>query len=1240
MSSSSANREAVERLFDEFVERRRRGEQPSLSEYVERYPDLAEDIRAQFPAFFDDSDKARDLELTEASGDAPPSAPARRVEQLGDFRILREIGRGGMGIVYEAEQESLGRHVALKVLLANSLLDPKQVSRFQREARSAARLHHTNIVPVFGVGEHQGTHYYVMQYIPGRGLDNVLTELKWLRKHGRVANSTTGPTGRTFAAAKPEDVTAADPAQQSKPGQDLTGALDGSDPLAVSDVALSSSSLVAPPQTLDLTSSQSSRHYWQSVARIGSQVAAALAYAHSEGILHRDIKPANLLLDNKGTVWVTDFGLAKATEQDNLTHTGDIIGTLRYMAPEAFRGKSDPRSDIYALGLTLYELIALRPAFDASDRNTLIRQVSGAEVAPLRKFNPGVPNDLETIVLKTLDRDPAHRYQSAGDLADDLERFIKDEPIEARRATLPERFGRWCRHNPVVAALLLTLVIVFLSGFGLVTWKWRDAEHQKAALARAKDQISFERNSAIVARDEATAAKLRAETSAAEAKKAASISEAINTFLVDDILAAAAPERARGRKITVEDVLKEVVPKIEGTLGDQPEVEASVRNTLGITFQRLGLPAEAEPQLRQALELRLKALGPDAPDTLAAMNNLARVLQTQGKLSEAEPLYRQSWEIRSRTLGPDNPQTLGAFNNLAQLVQAQGKLIEAEPMLKQSWEAYRRVLGPGDPDTLLALGNYAMVLQAQGKASEAEPLMRETLAGLSKALKDDHPYVLTAMHNLARLLADQGRLDEAEKYYRQALAGRRRVLGDEHPDTLVTMNQLATLLQDQGNLSEAEKIARQMYEANARVSGEEHPNTISARHNLSRLLQAQGKAAEAEPLVRQNVEIARRVLGPDHPDTLQAMSSLAIALQAEDKLAEAEPLVREVLAAQRRVLGPEHPHTLVSANNLAVLLQAEGKLDEAEPLVRENLAICRRVLGPEHPDTLLAMSNLAAMLVARGKWSEAEPLVRDSLAVRTRVLGPDHPDTLNAMDDLVLMLGHQHKLAEAAPLLLKLIDARARVFGNDHPDTLKAMNSLASIYQAQGEFAQAEPLLAKIYAASQRLSGDRDPATLAAEQNWAEALLELGKAAAAEPLFTTLLAARQATLPADDPEIAEAQVWLGRAMLAEGRADEARKPLEAAVAADHKNLPEGDWRTAQAESVLGECRTKLGQYDEAESLLLPSFGILEISRDAPDNTTHQAIERIIRLYEAWKKPALAAEWRERLPMLKPAPVKP
>src|SRR5262249_6225739 len=256
-------------------------------------------------------------------------------------------------------------------------------------------------------------------------------------------------------------------------------------------------------QTEGSTLSESGRQYWQSIARVGMQVAEALSYAAGQGILHRDIKPSNLLLDDTGNVWVTDFGLAKADDGDNLTHTGDIVGTLRYMAPERFNGQGDLRSDVYSLGLTLYELLALRPAFDEADRNKLVKQVMHDEPARPRKVNRAVPRDLETVVLKAIARDPAHRYQTPAAMADDLKRFVEDRPVRARRVSETEKLWRWCRRNPLPASLLAGLVLVFLAGFAGVAWQWREAVAAREEEKSQRGQAEAARQGAERARDEA-----------------------------------------------------------------------------------------------------------------------------------------------------------------------------------------------------------------------------------------------------------------------------------------------------------------------------------------------------------------------------------------------------------------------------------------------------------------------------------------------------------------------------------------------------------------------------------------------------------------------------------------------------------------------------------------------------------------------------------------------------------------
>jgi WD40 repeat protein/serine/threonine protein kinase/tetratricopeptide (TPR) repeat protein len=417
---------------------------------VSRLESTSDEIVECLPRILDHRLDAGDV-LTGLTGERAANAPEPATESWGEFRIVREIGRGGMGVVCEAFQGSLNRHVALKFLPEHG-----DLARFRREARAAGRLHHTNIVPVFGVGEQNRRHFYVMQYIAGRGLDVVLKERNvgaGVEKRGlEPARVPSGVVARLFAPLRIAHLFA--PLRRG--GEGGWSARGG---------------------TGDRTAGCAVGFDGRETARIGLQAAEALAYAHAQGVIHRDIKPSNLLLDEQGTVWVTDFGLAQdQSDTVTLTHTGDFVGTLRYAAPERITGQGDARADIYGLGVTLYELVCGRPAYAAEDRAMLLHQVLHDDPPPPRTICPRIARDLETIVLKAMERGSDARYQTADALAEDLRRFLADRTILARRVSLWERTVRWSRRNKAVASLLAALVLVFLAGFAGVTVQWRRAD--------------------------------------------------------------------------------------------------------------------------------------------------------------------------------------------------------------------------------------------------------------------------------------------------------------------------------------------------------------------------------------------------------------------------------------------------------------------------------------------------------------------------------------------------------------------------------------------------------------------------------------------------------------------------------------------------------------------------------------------------------------------------------------------
>lgn len=477
----------VDRLADSFLVRLRRGEKPSIDQYAARFPQLADEIRDVLSTLLlleDGADAFQgDSEVSKRTATGP--------ETLGEYRILREIGRGGMGIVFEAEHNTLRRRVALKVLPLSLTPDDQRRKRFDLEARLAGRLHHTNIVPVFEVGTDQGFHFYAMQYIQGQNLDVVISELKHWREQALPGHKVSADAQDTTevrsesrgigwilhsgaflsGSSDPEVVdTIATPSCRETPfGQEIT-------PAAVSASPRVRTREVAGSETRPYSRASSYRQetYFHRLAHVGLQIAEALQYAHAQGVIHRDIKPANIILDIAGVAWVTDFGLAK-NEDEELTRSGDVVGTMRYMSPERFRGQADFRSDLYGVGLTLYELCTLRPAFDANDRAQLIEQICHAEPMPPRQINPQIPLDLETIILKAMEKSADQRYRSAGELAEDLRLFLADRPIQARPVSSVERLWRWCRRNPQQAALaacvllLLSVVTAGSLAFGYVS---------------------------------------------------------------------------------------------------------------------------------------------------------------------------------------------------------------------------------------------------------------------------------------------------------------------------------------------------------------------------------------------------------------------------------------------------------------------------------------------------------------------------------------------------------------------------------------------------------------------------------------------------------------------------------------------------------------------------------------------------------------------------------------------------
>ena len=603
MADPNSERDPLELLAAEYMERLRQGQSPAVEEYAAAHPDLAEEIRELFPTIaVTERLKARQAQSSDGRATLGPA----RLERLGDFRLIREVGRGGMGVVFEAEQESLGRRVAVKILPRQVLLDEKHLKRFQREARIAANLHHTNIVEVFGVGEQDGFHYYVMQYIRGVGLDAIVPRLA--------------------KAAAPGDGRAPSPPVTASAG------VAGSDP-ATAEAAVRQllGGDAGPP-----SGGRLGPHYWRSVARIGLQAADALSYAHNQGTLHRDIKPANLLLDTQGTVWLADFGLAKSARSDDLSRTNDLVGTLRYMAPEQFRGNTDHRSDLYSLGLTLYELLALRSAYEETDHSRLIQRITqGPPPGPCSPQRE-IPRDLETIILKAISPEAGQRYQSAEAMADDLRCFLEDRPIRARRVSLAERLGRWCRRNKSLASLTgttlcLLVLVAAVASLGYVrTKRALRGEALERAKAEANASLAIEALDRIFERFSPPRLGVLPQLSLEGARG-------------ESIEVPSSPILSREAAVLLEELLP-FYDRLARQSGNDDKLRAGTAEAnrrVGAIRQRLGQLAEAAKAYQRAITL-YQELGAGAPANrdlkleVAQMHNeLGRLATSQRRAAEA-----------------------------------------------------------------------------------------------------------------------------------------------------------------------------------------------------------------------------------------------------------------------------------------------------------------------------------------------------------------------------------------------------------------------------------------------------------------------------------------------------------------------------------------------------------------------------------------------------------------------------
>lgn len=726
------------------------------------------------------------------------------------------------------------------------------------------------------------------------------------------------------------------------------------------------------------------RHHLSTKERLALfvPICHAIQHAHQKGIIHRDIKPSNILVaieDGKPIPKIIDFGVAKAvsqrlTEETVYTQHGRLIGTPEYMSPEQAEMTGldvDTTTDIYSLGVVLYEVLVGALPFDPSMLrkagleaiHRIIREVdpptpssristlgaSAAAIAHHRRAEPPtllrqIRGELDWITMRAIEKDRTRRYQAASELAADIQRYLDGEAVIAGRPSTAYRLKKALRrHKAVVAAVSAVFLALAL---GLVV---------------------------------STTLYVRAQRARSRAEMQTRKAEQINLFL-QNMLASAKPSE-KGREVTVREVLDEAGKRAERDLADEPEVQASVRSTIGCTYMALGLFADAEAQLRRALLMRRSVLGENHPDVAGSLDELAGLMMEKGDYSAAEPLYRSALAMNRELLGERNATVATNISNIATLLTNQARYAEAESLCRESLTMTRDVLGENSADFATSLSNLATLLQAQGKYAEAEPLARSALSSQRAILGASHPDVASGLHNLAGILQAQGKYAEAEPLLREALAMETTLYGDQHPSVPETLNNLAVVLDYQGHYAEAEPMYREALVLYKSILGEKHQSVAACMNALAVLLQAQGEYPEAESLHRQALAMRRELLGNAHPQVAGSLSNLASLLQDRGQLTEAESLYRDALGIQEEALGADHPRVASTLFGLGSLLVDRGDAAAAEPLLRRCVQIRGRSYAVDSWQIARARNTLGDCLRAEGRYAEAETLLVGSLPI-------------------------------------------------------------------------------------------------------------------------------------------------------------------------------------------------------------------------------------------------------------------
>ncbi len=1112
------------------------------------------------------------LEKNSASHEQNTTRQISVGDSIGPYMLVDSLGEGGMGTVFLADQTApIHRKVAIKVIKPG--MDSEQVlGRFDTERQAISMMNHPNIAQAFEVGTTDlGRPYFVMEIVDGIPI--------------------------------------------SRYCDDHSLSID---------------------QRLELF----------------IPVCEAVQHAHQKGIIHRDLKPSNVLvseIENRSVPKIIDFGIAKAVNdpsnsQPNLTQFGQIVGTMEYMSPEQSRFNPhdvDTRSDIYSLGALLYELVAGSTPIQAHRLkdlawDDLARWIREEEpVAPsvritadpnqkgicdLRRATPtqlqrDVRGELDWIILKALAKDRSRRYQSASDMAKDIQRYLSNEPVEASPPSTAYRIKKYLQRNRLAVGSVAMVTSALLLGLAGTTWQAREASQARAIAELQRD----------IARAESQKAREAESSAAREAEnvlKQSLYSRAIANFVNHNLLEFTDPDIEPDRNILLRTVLDRAAISIQELKG-APETQAAIRHTLAKSYLSLGEYPEARAHAQAAIDLQTSALGETHPESLATLILRAEIQLRCCEYRDADQTFTRAIDLCRNSLGNEHILTLQAIRGQGISWAKLGRLRAARELFQELQQTQPATLGENHRDSLETRRELAEVSAALGRHHEAIDAFVAIRDVAREKLGDAHPLTLKVESGIAASKIELGQYEAARKILQTIIDATTESLGDSHPETILRKSTLAAISMKQGQLDESASLQRKLLAMAEDRLGRKHLITIQIATSLADVLHEQGEIKEAKSLYENTLSVAEQLLEPDslqslklrsqsagnlafegnydealrqwnevlevqkrlyglsHPDTLKNLSAMAGLWVVQGRYAEAKAALNEITATARESFGENHPLELRSQSKLATIAGLEGKFEECKERFRSTSDACKKAYGAKSPITIEALIEYSESLSNLGFHKEAIQLHEKLLSAVQEVFGFNHNATHRVMACMATSLNALGRHDEGVKLSRRLLEVRNKNLGKHHPLTLSSANVLGCCLLNAGNVSEAESILREAAEASREHFGADSPSTLQYTQNLASLLSMRKKSDEPIEMFRDLIARMTRTLPPEHAQVLAAKARYAAALSFQKRFHESKKEHEQLLDQYRRILGDDHPYTLICMDNLASAHGAIGEYDQA-----------------------------------------------------------